>query len=133
MVATALSAYLLQRYATRPCKNEILAGSLPRRRLQRVVDFIEANLASDVGLGELAAVAIMSPHHFSELFRRSTGESPHRYVVTRRLERAKNLLRETDLNILDIALSVGFADQSSFTKVFRRRVGVTPGAFRLAS
>jgi AraC family transcriptional regulator len=98
-----------------------------------VVDFIEANLASDVGLGELAAVAIMSPHHFSELFRRSTGESPHRYVVTRRLERAKNLLRETDLNILDIALSVGFADQSSFTKVFRRRVGVTPGAFRLAS
>lgn len=132
MIATTLSAYLLRRYATRLVKNEVHATELPRRRLQRVLEFVEANLASDVRLVDLASVASMSPHHFSELFRRSTTQSPHQYVVTRRLERAKNLFRETDLSILDIALAVGFADQSSFTKVFRRAVGVTPAAFRSA-
>jgi AraC family transcriptional regulator len=132
ILATALSAYLLGRYAARRYKNNVHASGLPRRRLQRVLDFIEESLAFEIRLDDLAEVAIMSPHHFSELFRRSTGQSPHQYVVARRLERAQSLLRDTDFNILHIALAVGFADQSSFTKVFRRAVGVTPAAFRSA-
>lgn len=103
---------------------------LPPWRLKRVLEFIEHNLANDIRLRQLAGVACLSAHHFSELFRESTGVSPYRYVLERRVEHAKALLRNSMMNVLDIALAVGFSDQSHFSKVFRRITGVTPGAYR---
>lgn len=105
-------------------------SGLPRWRLKRVLDFVEAHLGDDIRLKDLAGAAALSPHHFSELFRQSTGVSPYRYVLERRVEHAKALLRDSMLGVLDIALAVGFSDQSHFSKIFRRATGVTPSAYR---
>jgi transcriptional regulator GlxA family with amidase domain len=105
-------------------------GGLPGARLKRVLDHISENYASGMRLSRLASLAQMSPHHFSEQFRRSVGISPHQYVMHYRVERAKHLLSDTALGILDVALATGFADQSHFTKVFRRCAHMTPRAFR---
>jgi AraC family transcriptional regulator len=72
----------------------------------------------------------MSPHYFTELFRKSTGQTPHQFVLAERVERAKRLLRDPKLTALDVAVLVGFADASHFSKVFRRTVGVTPSRYR---
>jgi AraC family transcriptional regulator len=74
----------------------------------------------------------MSQYHFSELFRRSTGVSSHQYVMGQRVERGKRMLPDTDLSILEIGLATGFADQSHFTKTFRRIARVTPRDYRIA-
>jgi transcriptional regulator GlxA family with amidase domain len=105
-------------------------GGLPRWRLQRALDVIEQNLNGEIRLSDLASAARLSPNHFSELFRQSIGTSPYRYVLTRRVECAKRLLRDSLLGVLDIALAVGFSDQSHFSKVFRRSTGMTPGGYR---
>ena len=105
-------------------------GGMPRWRLQRALNHIEQNLNGDIRLQDLADAARLSAHHFSELFRQSTGTSPYRYVLIRRVERAKALLNESMLGVLDIALAVGLSDQSHFSKVFRRVTGITPSAYR---
>ncbi len=79
---------------------------------------------------ELSKVTGLSPHHFGDAFKAATGKSPHRYVIERRLSRARELLRETDRSISDIAYAVGFSSQSHFTANFRRVVGFTPNRFR---
>ncbi|HWA01608.1 MAG TPA: AraC family transcriptional regulator [Caulobacterales bacterium] len=108
-------------------------GGLPRWRLARVLAYIDNNLGSDIRLDDLASVACLSAHHFSELFRQSMGTSPYRYVLDRRVECAKVLLRDSMLGVLEVALAVGFADQSHFSKVFRRATGMAPGAYRAAA
>lgn len=105
-------------------------GGLPRWRLQRALDYIEQNLSGAIRLSDLADAARLSSHHFSELFRQSVGVSPYRYVLLRRVECAKRLLSESMLGVLDVALAVGFSDQSHFSKVFRRATGMAPGAYR---
>jgi AraC family transcriptional regulator len=108
-------------------------GGLPRWRLKRVLDYVDDNLAHDISLDDLAGVARLSSHHFSDLFRQSMGTSPYRYVVMRRVECAKKLLRTSMLGVLDVALAVGFSDQSHFSKVFRRATGMTPGFYRASA
>jgi AraC family transcriptional regulator len=71
-----------------------------------------------------------SPHHFGRLFRQTTGESPYQFVLRRRLERAQQRLEATDLPLAQVAAACGFADQSSFTRAFKRTLGVTPSAYR---
>jgi AraC family transcriptional regulator len=128
-LGTALAVYLARRYAsvrTRPTAR----GGLPGYRLQRVRDYVASNLDKDLRLAELAALSGTSPHHFAELFRQSTRMSPHRFVLVRRIERSKELLRSQAFSVLDVALQTGFSNQSHFTKVFRRLTGITPSAFR---
>jgi AraC family transcriptional regulator len=72
----------------------------------------------------------MSPHYFVELFRASTGQTPHQFVLTQRIERARRLLANRALSVLDVAVLVGFSDASHFTKVFRRIIGATPSRYR---
>ena len=103
---------------------------LSPERLQRVRDYVEAHLDEDLSLTVLADIACLSPYHFSRSFERSVGVGPQRYVIQRRIDRAKNLMRRTHQSLALIALEAGFGDQSQFTTIFRREIGVTPGQFR---
>jgi AraC family transcriptional regulator len=107
-----------------------LTGRLAPFRLRRVLAFIEANLARGIKLLELAAVAELSPMHFSRAFKASTGRAPYQWVVERRVQRAKTMIGDTDDSLAGIALACGFADQSHMTSVFRKRTGETPAKFR---
>ena len=109
-------------------------GALPRGRLRAVVDFIESNLDAAPTLERMAAVARLSPYHFARQFKAATGLPPHQYVITRRVERAKELLQAgTELSLAQVAARAGFSDQSQFYHHFRRLVGVTPGRFRTSA
>ncbi|HEY6249174.1 MAG TPA: AraC family transcriptional regulator [Candidatus Angelobacter sp.] len=107
-----------------------LSSSMPLVRLTRVTAFVDANIALDLCVPKLANVAGMSPYYFCRAFKQSTGVTPHRYVLHRRMERAKRLLEEKPAPLLEIAHAVGFADQSQFTRVFHKMVGTTPSHYR---
>jgi AraC-like DNA-binding protein len=107
--------------------------ALPDWRLQRVVGLVERDLDRPISLSCLARAAGLSPMHFAALFRQSTGLRPHEFIVQRRVERARLLLSESRLPIVEIALSVGFQSQAHFTSVFKRLVGTTPHRWRLGS
>lgn len=129
-LANALAVYLLNRYAVRRYKPVAHRGGLPGCRLKRVLDYIGDNLADDLNLSQLAAVAGMSPHYFSELFSKSTGHPPYRYVLLQRIERAKQSLCDPDGSVIDAGLDAGFANPSHFARVFRKFVGTSPSRFR---
>jgi len=100
------------------------------QRFARVRDYIEHNLGEAISLEDLARVAGISRFHFARQFRAGTGESPMGYLVRTRVERAKALLCDSQTRVADISAELGFADQSHFTRTFRRLVGVPPSAYR---
>jgi len=104
--------------------------ALPGCRLRRVTEYIQQNLDKDLRLAELAAVVCMSPYHFARLFKGSTGVPPHRFVVRQRIARARGVLATPEPSIAQISRMVGFRTPSHFTTVFRRLLGITPGAYR---
>src|SRR5262245_18673731 len=109
-------------------------GTLPRGRLHAVLEYIEEHLDAAPTLAEIAAMVGLNPYHFARQFKAATGLPPHQYVITRRVEQAKHLLRGgTDLSLAEVALRVGFYDQSQFSHHFKRLVGVTPSQFRTPS
>ena len=109
-------------------------GALAPERLARAIDFISVHLGdSDLSLHDLAAVACLSTYQFGRAFKYATGETPHQFVLKRRIELAKLLLRERRLSLSEIACSAGFADQAHFSNRFRQIVGVTPRQYRLAA
>src|SRR5262249_55448460 len=104
-------------------------GALPRGKLRAVVAYIEEHLDAGLTLAQLAAAAHLSPYHFARQFKAATGVPPHQYVIARRVARAQQLLHpDRDLSLAEIAVRVGFADQSQFSHHFKRVVGVTPSA-----
>ncbi len=109
-------------------------GVLPRYKLNTVIEYVVENLDNNPTLEQMAAVARLSPYHFARQFRITTGLPPHQYVIARRVERAQQLLkRDRDLSLGDVALRVGFSDQSQFSFHFKRIVGVTPGQYRISA
>jgi AraC-like DNA-binding protein len=102
----------------------------PVRHLLRAKDLIDARYREPLDVPALARVAHLSPAHFSREFRRAFGETPHRYLLTRRMERAAELLRNTDRSIADVCFTVGLSSVGSFTTTFGRTFGVTPTAYR---
>jgi AraC-like DNA-binding protein len=104
----------------------------PARHLLRARDLADARYFEPLGVDDLAAAAGLSRAHFSREFRRVFGESPHAYLLTRRLERAAALLRTTDRSVADICLSVGLQSIGSFTTSFGRAFGLSPTAYRAA-
>lgn len=105
-------------------------SGLGARRLRRVLEHIDADLAGDASLATLSALVGLSPQHFCTAFRRSTGRTPHRYVLDRRVDRAKQLLLGGDGPLSRIALDCGFASQQHLTTTFKRSAGVSPARFR---
>ena len=104
----------------------------PARHLLRAKDLADARYAEPLDVNDLAGAAGLSRAHFSREFRRAFGESPHAYLLTRRLERAAALLRTTDRSVADVCLSVGLQSVGSFTSSFRRSYGMSPTAYRAA-
>jgi AraC family transcriptional regulator len=129
-LANALAVYLLRRYSARRLEPPVYRGGLQGYRLKHVLEHIEEHLVSDLSLVELAAVAGMSAHHFAEMFRRSTGRSPHQYVLLRRIERAKQCLRDSRRSVIEAGLDAGFNNPSHFSRMFRKFVGISPSRFR---
>ena len=103
---------------------------LDDRRLQRAVEHVEASLSETITLGDMAAVACLSPFHFNRAFGAATGLSPHRYVTARRVERARAMLADPAIPLAQVAYACGFASQSHFGQVFKAHTGATPGAWR---
>jgi AraC family transcriptional regulator len=93
-------------------------------------DYVEAHLDAGLGVDELAALADIPVLSFGRVFKATFGQSPHRYVTTRRLARACELLRDPDTALVDVAAATGFCDQSHMTRAFKTHLGVTPGAWR---
>ena len=126
-----LAVLLLRRHSTASQVARILpSGGLTRKQAGRVLDYIESNLSSQLTLSELAGIAELSLHHFARMFKRTVGVAPYRYILERRVERAKAMLRAAKASIVDISLSVGFYSQSHFTSAFHRMVGATPTEFQ---
>jgi AraC family transcriptional regulator len=128
-LTTGLVIALLRRYSTLS-----LGGPsrrrLPCHKLRVALEYIQENLADGVSLRDLARAAGTSPYHFAKGFKEATGLAPHRFVLEQRVERARRLLEGGKLSLVEVALAVGFSSQSHLTTVFRRLVGVTPGAYR---
>jgi AraC-like DNA-binding protein len=104
----------------------------PARHLLRAKDLVDARYFEPLDVEDMAAAAGLSKAHFSREFRRAFGESPHAYLLTRRLERAAALLRTTDRSVVDVCLSVGLQSIGSFTTSFTRTYGRSPTAYRAA-
>jgi AraC family transcriptional regulator len=120
---------LLRRHSNQCETTNVERGGLSGRRLAAVLEYIDAHFAETISLQDLAQIAGLSPRHLCCAFRRSVGMAPHRYLVERRLERAKLLLGGTGC-LAQIALDCGFASQQHFTSAFRQALGTTPGVMR---
>src|SRR5437773_2953496 len=107
-----------------------MAFAPPARHLLRAKDLADARYAEPLDVDDLAGAAGLSRAHFSREFRRTFGEAPHAYLLTRRLERAAALLRTTDYAVADVCMAVGLQSVGSFTSSFRRAFGLTPTAYR---
>ncbi|MGY4223218.1 AraC family transcriptional regulator [Bradyrhizobium sp. USDA 4503] len=132
-LASSMAARLIQKHICTPTASSVTRlarEGLGRRRLFRVLDYIEANLEGDLTLDRMASTAALSRYHFARAFKQAVGQSPHRYVSTKRLERAKLLLIEGDLPLVEIALALGFSSQANFSRAFRQATGLAPGQYR---
>jgi AraC family transcriptional regulator len=133
--AQLLGAHLLRKYSNLAGRsmspaNQKGAAPLSAMQIRRVRDYVQANLARDMGLAELAEQAQLSPHYFSMRFKRTLGVSPHRYVLRERIQEAQRRLAARHASISEVALSLGFSDQSHFSQTFRKLTGTTPKRFK---
>lgn len=126
----AKAAALLQAECDLDASGTAKHDSLPAWKTKRVLGFIDENLDRPIRIEEMASIANLSCSHFSRAFRATLGESPSRFVVRRRVERAEQLILFTDKPLSQIALDCGMADQPHLTKLFRRVYGMSPGKWR---
>ncbi|RON52714.1 helix-turn-helix domain-containing protein [Pseudomonas frederiksbergensis] len=129
-IAQCIAVHLARNYLDVDAQNIVPRNALPAYKLKRVVNAMEASLAEAFHLGDLAQEAGMSEYHFSRLFKRATGHSPSQYFIKLRMTKAKQLLVETGMSIIDIGLDVGYSSASHFSQVFKREVGVPPSHYR---
>ncbi len=128
--AHLLAIHLLRQYTSAGGSTTDASRGLTHQQMRRVMDFVQDHLSQRLALEALAQQTGFSPYHFARLFRQTTGESPHQYVLRQRIEHAQRLLTETDASLAHIAFESGFAHQSHFTQAFRRHLGLTPRAYR---
>jgi AraC family transcriptional regulator len=130
-LAQALAVHLVRTYLA-PHSGASRSNALQAYKLRRVLETMNQRLADDFSLAHLAQVAELSEYHFSRMFKRATGLSPSQYFIRLRMNRARQLLLETDRSVIDIGLEVGYSSPSHFSQVFRREIGVTPSDYRQA-
>ncbi|GAB4347109.1 MAG: AraC family transcriptional regulator [Leptolyngbyaceae cyanobacterium] len=128
-LTNALAVHLVRNYSAHQHKSIRRLGGLSPTQLKSVVDYIHAYLDRELALEELAAIAQLSPYHFCRSFKQSTGLTPHQYLIRQRVERAKLLLKEGKMGILEVALACGFTHQSHLNRHFKRLTGMTPKKF----
>jgi AraC family transcriptional regulator len=129
-LGNVLAVHLLRYYAVPNTQPVTFKGGISAARLRHVTEFIGDNYDRDIKLAELAQVAGMSSFHFAREFKRTTGTTPHQYLIKFRIERAKALLAKRDLPLIEVGLRSGFSHQSHFTRLFRRVTGTTPHSYR---
>jgi AraC family transcriptional regulator len=128
---TLLAMHLVRNLSTvTPLVQQIRRGGLPPSRLHRACDYMMSRLGDDISLHEVAASVQLSTGHFSTAFKRSLGVAPHAWLRRQRIDRAKTLLRDPNLDLTQIAIILGYANQSSFGVAFRRETGLTPMQWR---
>jgi AraC family transcriptional regulator len=129
-MALALRAYLCIRGEETGKVATIHSGGLTPRQLRDVANYVDAQLADGIRIGDLAVLAGLSEGYFHRAFRRTTGRSPLQYINEKRVERAAELLARTDKSVIEVALGVGFVSASHFARTFRAIVGVAPNLYR---
>lgn len=127
---TFLAAHLIKNHSSYSHTFNTYADGLSINKLRFVLEYIQENLDKKISLHELSNFSDMSVHYFKQLFKTSTGLPPYQYIIQKRVELAKNLLKRGDLTIAEIALACGFSHQSNFTYHFKRLTGLTPGKFK---
>lgn len=130
-LANVLAIHLLRHYTAAGDGARRFTGGLSGRRLRRVLALIGEKYETDLSLPELAHVAEMSTFHFAREFKRTTGTTPHQYLIKFRVERAKALLTESEMPLVEVSSRAGFSHQSHFTRLFRKLTGTTPQSYRL--
>jgi AraC family transcriptional regulator len=131
-IATALGHHLWKRYPSSASRVKDVVGGMSPVSLRRCVEYLNANLDRDVRLADLAQEAGMSRTHLIRTFRKSTGKTPHQFILGQRVEQAKAQMRQGVHSLTEIALATGFANQHHLARVFRRITGMTPSQFRLS-
>jgi AraC family transcriptional regulator len=129
-VEQAMAVTLVNGHAVRHRPVQIHRGGLGSARLRRIRELVHAKMEDDLSLDEMAQSVGLSIAHFARMFRKSTGETPHQFVLRQRLERAKAMLRAPDARVLDVAVACGFKTQQHFAQVFRDVWGVSPTEYR---
>ncbi|MBI4779804.1 MAG: helix-turn-helix domain-containing protein [Oscillatoriophycideae cyanobacterium NC_groundwater_1537_Pr4_S-0.65um_50_18] len=132
-LANVLAVHLIRQYTNVQPVLLGYEGGLPHHQLIQVLDYVDAHLHQDIKLADLAALLSISQFHFSHQFKQATGISPYQYLLQQRIERAKQLLKQSDRSIADIAVLCGFNSHSHLSKQFRQLTGTTPKAYRLHS
>jgi AraC family transcriptional regulator len=128
---TFLAMHLVRNLSTvTPLLKEIRRGGLPASRLHRACDYMMSRLAEDISLHEVAASVQLSTGHFATAFKQSLGVAPHAWLRRQRIEQAKTLLRDPNLDLTQIAIILGYANQSSFGVAFKRETGLSPMQWR---
>jgi AraC family transcriptional regulator len=129
-LANVLAVHLLRHYTQEGDRVRASLGGLSGRKLNQVTEFIQDNIERDLGLTEIAEAVDLSPFHFARSFKQATGVSPHQYLIKSRIERAKALLADSELPIVEVGFRAGFKNQSHFTTLFRKLTSLTPKAYR---
>lgn len=127
---TLLINHVLQHYSSVKWILPQIKGGLSPSSLRTVTAYIDAHLQDALSIQDLAAIACLSPYHFAHMFKASTGQPPHQYVLQRRLEHAKSLMAQNQSSLTDIASACGFANSSHFSRRFKQYFGITPSQYR---
>lgn len=132
-IGACLTTHLMSSYSNVRTTEQLVPvrnGALDSRRLNRVIEYVEAHLTERITLEDLAKVSCLSRHHFARAFKKATGKTPHLFVLDRRLMQSKKLLSAGSVSLAEAALDAGFANQAHFSRVFKQRTGMTPGQYR---
>ena len=129
-VAQMIAVHLARNHSSRSRPSSVPAPKMTGPRMRRLIEFIEEHLDSDLSLEAMAGEVAISPLYLPRAFKAAFGQSPHQYVLARRIEKAKQLLRDTTFPVVDVALAAGFSSQSHLSHWFVKMVGVSPAVYR---